>query len=101
MSIGLKVVPAAAAFGALALLVSPWAARAQDQCSTPADQQQCSIECCGRTACSPSCQSDCVRACIDACRVPLKQLTYQAQIADLRARCGYRTGPARVQPQQR
>jgi hypothetical protein len=80
-------------------LALPLASHAQDGCASPTKQRECSIECCGRHACAPSCQGDCVRACIDACRSPQQQSHYRQQLPSLQARCGYRSGPARMVPQ--
>jgi hypothetical protein len=77
------------------------ATRAQDQCASPAKQRECSFECCGRPACAPSCLGDCVRLCIEGCRSPQAQSQYKAQLSVLKARCGYRSGPARMVPQTR
>jgi len=88
---------AALVAGAVAIVL-PRAGGAQDVCSTSAQQRQCSIECCGRTACAPSCQASCVRICIDACRVPAKRGAYGAQLGEMKLRCGYSSGPAKVAP---
>lgn len=77
----------------------PPAGQAQDQCASPAKQRECSFECCGRATCAPSCQGDCVRLCIDGCRSPQVQSQYKQQLSILQARCGYRSGPARMLPQ--
>jgi hypothetical protein len=39
-----------------------------------------------------------VRACIDACRMPQLRSSYQQQLSTLQQRCGYRSGPAQIQP---
>jgi hypothetical protein len=91
------VLLAAVCAGALAFM-APQAARAQDACSTSAQQRQCSLECCGRLDCTPSCQAICVRACIEACRTPSKQSAYRAQLDEMKARCGYILSPSRVAP---
>jgi hypothetical protein len=96
MSIRLRILSAAVA-GAAAIAL-PAASRAQDVCSTSAQQRQCSLECCGRLDCTPSCQAFCVRACIDACRTPAKQSSYQGQLAEMKRRCGYVIAPSRVAP---
>jgi hypothetical protein len=91
-----KTLCAAAAVVALAMIL-PSAAEAQDACSSPAKQRDCSVECCGRATCAPSCQGDCVRACVDACRTPQQRSVYQQQLQGLQQRCGYRGGPAQMQ----
>jgi hypothetical protein len=78
------------------VLVAPSAGSAQDACSTPAKYRECSQECCGSTTCSPACQGDCVRRCVDACRDPAARSSYQQQLPEMRIRCGYRQGPARM-----
>ena len=88
----------AAAIASMAALALPLAGQAQDACSTSAQQRQCSIECCGRLDCTPSCQAICVRACIDACRTPSKQGAYRAQLDEMKGRCGYVLSPSRVAP---
>jgi hypothetical protein len=92
---GRKVLWTTAAAGAL-LLALPLPGRAQDACSTPAKYRECSQDCCGRGTCSPACQGDCVRLCVEACRAPAAQSIYQQQLPQLRERCGYRQGPARM-----
>jgi hypothetical protein len=42
-----------------------------------------------------------VRLCIEGCRSPQAQSQYKAQLSVLKARCGYRSGPARMVPQTR
>ena len=39
------------------------------------------------------------RLCIEGCRSPQAQSQYKAQLSILKARCGYRSGPARMLPQ--
>ncbi len=94
-----KVLGLAAAACVMALGL-PSAAKAQDVCSSPAKQIECSVECCGRATCAPSCQGDCVRVCIDACRAPQLQPQYRQQLPGLQVRCGYRSGPAQMQRQE-
>jgi len=40
-----------------------------------------------------------VRLCIDGCRSPQVQSQYKQQLSILQARCGHRSGPARMLPQ--
>jgi hypothetical protein len=94
-----KAVWLAAAVWATTLGLPP-AAQAQDGCSSPAKQRECSVQCCGRATCAPSCQGDCVRVCIDACRSPQFEPQYRRQLPDLQARCGFRSGPAQMQRQE-
>lgn len=72
--------------------------RAQDACSASAAQRKCSIECCGRLDCTPSCQAYCVRACIDACRDAGKLGSYQSKLSAMKQRCGYVVAPSQVAP---
>jgi len=67
----------------------PLAGAGQENCTSSAHLRKCSLECCGRTSCAPSCQSDCVRACIDVCRRPQKQESYLGQLKTMQRRCGY------------
>jgi len=80
------------------VMVLPHQVGAQDACSSSAQLRQCSTECCGRWTCAPSCQASCVRACIDACRAPARQGAYQAQLGEMKQRCGYSSAPAKVAP---
>ena len=80
----------------VAMLALPSGAMAQDGCTSPAKNRECSLQCCGRTTCAPSCQGDCVRQCIDACRMPQLRSRFNSQLPNLQARCGYRSGPARM-----
>jgi hypothetical protein len=91
------VLLAAMCAGALAVAL-PRTGSAQDACASSAQQRQCSLECCGRLDCTPSCQAICVRACIDACRTPSKQSAYRAKLDEMKARCGYILSPSKVAP---
>lgn len=88
----LRMILLSAAVAVSAITGWPFAGIAQDRCSSSAQQRVCSQQCCGRTSCAPACQSDCVRACIDACRAPQAQPSFQAQLSDMRQRCGYAGG---------
>jgi hypothetical protein len=83
---------------ALVAVALPQSGSAQDPCASSAQQRQCSLECCGRLDCTPSCQAICVRACIDACRTPSKQSAYRAKLDEMKARCGYILSPSKVAP---
>jgi hypothetical protein len=87
MSLRMSMLSAAVAVAATVGL--PLVSAAQDVCTSSAQQRTCSMQCCGRWSCAPSCQADCVRACIDVCRAPQKQASFQGQLNDMRRRCGY------------
>lgn len=87
MSLRLLLLSAAVAVSAAIAL--PAAGTAQDICASSAQQRKCSLQCCGRTSCAPSCQADCVRACIGVCRAPQAQADFDRQLSDMRQRCGY------------
>jgi hypothetical protein len=65
-------------------------------CAAPDKQTACSVLCCGRSPCTPSCQSDCVRACVDSCAAQQGQQAFSDRLSRLQARCGYSTAPRRV-----
>jgi hypothetical protein len=81
-----------------ALLVPLSSSRAQvSACTSPDTQKACSVLCCGRSPCAPSCQTDCVRPCVASCSTPQAQQTFSTQLSQLQARCGFRAAPRRVQ----
>lgn len=89
----LKILPIAAA--AVLASISPSQAQVA-ACAAPDKQTACSVLCCGRSPCAPSCQSDCVRSCVDSCAAPAAQQAFSDRLSRLQARCGYSTAPRRV-----
>jgi len=82
---------------AMAALVPLSPSRAQvSACAAPDPQKACSVLCCGRSPCAPSCQTDCVRPCVAACSTPQAQQAFSTQLPRLQARCGFRSAPPRV-----
>ena len=72
-----------------AMLAWASAAATQDNVCAAADQRQaCSMQCCGRRACPPSCEVDCVKRCVDACSNATRSLEYGARKRELQLRCG-------------
>jgi hypothetical protein len=65
-------------------------------CTEPDKQRACSVLCCGRSPCAPSCQTDCVRPCVASCSTPQDQQAFSTQLSRLQARCGFRAAPPRV-----
>ena len=68
-----------------------WAADglAQENACAAADPRQaCSLQCCGRRSCPPSCEVDCVKLCVDACGSQTRSLAYNSRKRDLQLRCG-------------
>lgn len=86
------------AFIAVAVLFVPLSSsQAQvGACTTPDPQKACSVLCCGRSPCAPSCQTDCVRPCVASCGTPQAQQAFSTQLSRLQARCGFRAAPRRV-----
>jgi len=90
MSVGSRLLLWAAAAGA-AMLVGTLVAGAQDNaCAAQDVRQACSVQCCGRRSCPPSCEVDCVKLCVDACSSQTRSLAYGARKRDLQIRCGNR-----------
>jgi hypothetical protein len=86
-----------ALFAVAALLVPLSPGEAQvSACASPDTQKACSVLCCGRSPCAPSCQTDCVRPCVASCSAPQAQQAFSTQLSRLQARCGFRAAPPRV-----
>ncbi len=62
-----------------------------DICTAPDKRVSCSMQCCGRRACPPSCEVDCVKACVDACASPGAMNDFMSRIKQLQVRCGNRS----------
>jgi hypothetical protein len=77
-------VVAAVAVGAAATV----AAAQEDVCAAQDKRQACSMQCCGRRSCPPTCEVDCVKACVDACNSPAQQRSFGGQVRQLQLRCG-------------
>jgi len=88
MPIGSKLLRVAVLAGA-AMLISVSSGVAQENvCAAKDKRQACSVQCCGRWSCPPSCEVDCVKACVDACNVPDRAKAYALRKRDLQLRCG-------------
>jgi hypothetical protein len=86
-----------ALFAVAALLVPLSPGEAQvSACAAPDKQKACSVLCCGRSPCAPSCQTDCVQPCVASCSTPQTQQAFSTQLSRLQARCGFRDTPRRV-----
>ena len=59
-------------------------------CSAADKRVSCSMQCCGRRSCPPSCEIDCVKACVDACASPARMDDFLARLRSLQQRCGNR-----------
>jgi hypothetical protein len=88
MSIASKLLSIAVVAGA-AMLTSASLGEAQDNvCAAQDKRQACSVQCCGRRSCPPSCEVDCVKLCVDACAAPDRAQAYGARKRELQIRCG-------------
>jgi hypothetical protein len=59
-----------------------------DACAAQDKRQACSMQCCGRRSCPPSCEIDCVKACVDACSSVERTRAHHARLRELQIRCG-------------
>jgi hypothetical protein len=81
----------ASALSAVVLLL-PARTLAQDNACAAKDRRQaCSVQCCGRWSCPPSCEVDCVKACVDACNAPDRGASFGERKRSLQLRCGNRS----------
>jgi len=62
---------------------------AQDVCAAADRQEACSVQCCGRKSCPPSCDLDCVKVCVDGCSSRGVADAFKRDLRTLQARCGY------------
>ena len=91
MSIGSKLLQSLMV-GSAAMLLWVSAGAAQEKaCSAQDVRQACSVQCCGRRSCPPSCEVDCVKVCVDACSSATRSLAYDARKRELQLRCGNRS----------
>ncbi|HZQ38170.1 MAG TPA: hypothetical protein VFD32_19730 [Dehalococcoidia bacterium] len=79
---------------AAAALWLAWASAAPAQenaCAAQNVRRACSVQCCGRWSCPPSCEVECVKLCVDACGSQTRSLTYSTRKRELQLRCGNRS----------
>ncbi|MDX2202934.1 MAG: hypothetical protein NW223_09295 [Hyphomicrobiaceae bacterium] len=80
---------------ALVLMLGSTAGAAQQSaaeiCAAPDRRVSCSMLCCGRRTCPPSCEVDCVKACVDACAQPAAMSGFLGRVKQLQIRCGNRS----------
>jgi hypothetical protein len=81
--LGMTVVAALAVGAAVTV-----AAAQENVCAAKDRRLACSMQCCGRRSCPPTCEVDCVKACVDACNSPEQQRSYGGQMRQLQLRCG-------------
>jgi len=91
MRIGSKVVGLLMLAGAAMLMPNSPGMAQEDVCAAKDKRQACSVQCCGRRSCPPSCEVDCVKACVDACAAPDRAQAYDARKRTLQLRCGNRS----------
>ena len=77
------------AAGGILVFALPGTAQ-ENVCAAEDLRQACSVQCCGRRSCPPSCEVDCVKLCVDACTSQTRSLTYNTRKRDLQLRCGNR-----------
>ena len=68
---------------------------AQEGCTAADRVQACSLQCCGRKACTPACEIDCVKVCVDACGSTASQTAFGRDLNSMRIRCGYQASGAK------
>ena len=88
MSICAKLLQAALVAGATTLAWTSAGVAQENVCAAPDQRQACSMQCCGRRSCPPSCEVDCVKLCVDACSSQTRSLAYNSRKRDLQLRCG-------------
>lgn len=88
MTIGAKLLNLAMLVGAVVLVSAAPGVAQENACAAKDRRQACSVQCCGRWSCPPSCEVDCVKACVDACDAPGRAEAYNARKRSLQLRCG-------------
>ena len=91
MRIASRWLGAAGLAGAAMLLAASSSVAQENVCSAKDKRQACSVQCCGRWSCPPSCEVDCVKACVDACNAPDRVQAYESRKRSLQLRCGNRS----------
>ena len=90
MSVNARWLATTGLLGALLMTASPGKAQ-ENACTAKDTRQACSVQCCGRWSCPPSCEVDCVKACVDACSAPDRGASFGERKRSLQLRCGNRS----------